>query len=50
MLMQILDRVLQSDDMGISVVVDLVDAGGKRRGFTASGRSGDQYQTTFQLI
>jgi hypothetical protein len=36
--------------MGISVVVDLVDDGGKRRGFTASGRSGDQYQTTFALI
>ena len=50
MLMQILDRVLQSDDMGISVVVDLDDEGGKRRGFTASCRSGDHYQTTFALI
>ena len=49
MLMQILDRVLQSDDMGISVVVDLVDDGGKRRGFTDSGRSGDKNQTTYAL-
>ena len=48
--MQILDGVFQSDDMGISVIVDLVNNSGKSSGFTASGRSGDQYQSTFALI
>ena len=34
MLMQILDGVFQSDDMGISVVVDLVNNSGKSNGVT----------------
>ena len=37
-----LDRVFDGDDVVGTVPVDIVNHGGKRRGFTGTGRSGDE--------
>ena len=39
---QVLDRILQRDHMGIACLVDLVNDTGKCCRLTASGRTGDQ--------
>ena len=49
-LMQILDRILQRDDMGVSVIVYLIYDGCQRGGLTASGRTRHKDQPSLTLI
>ena len=50
MLVQVLYGVLQGNHVSIPVIIDLIYNGSKCGGFTASGRAGDQHQSTFALI
>ena len=49
-LVEVLNRVLERDHMHLTVIVDLVDNGGKSRGFAASGRACDEYQASLFLV
>ncbi len=49
MTVQILDRVLQRNDVGVSRMIDLVNDTRQRRALTAAGRSRDQDEALGQL-
>ena len=49
-LMKILDGIFQGNDMGVPVVIDFIDNGGKCRRFTASGGPRDENQPSFSFI
>ena len=49
MLMKVLDRVLQSNDMLFTILIDHIDQGCQCRRLTGSGRSCNQYETTLSL-
>ena len=39
------DRILYGDDVLVPLAIDFVDHGGKRRGLTGTGLSGDKHET-----